>query len=48
MRAAFELRIMVYAGTGFLPKGQRHGFSTITFEEKCEETRTLEAKTGSQ
>jgi hypothetical protein len=38
----------MYACIGFAPKGPRDGFSTITCQEKREETRTIEAETGSQ
>ena len=38
----------MYACTEFAPKGPRDGFSTITCQEKREETRTIEAETGSQ
>jgi hypothetical protein len=40
--------LLMYAGAEFAPKGPRDGFSTITCQEKREETRTIETETGSQ
>ena len=39
---------LMYACAEFAPKGPCDGFSTITCQEKREETRTIETETGSQ
>jgi hypothetical protein len=38
----------MYACAEFTPKGPRDGFSTITCQEKREETRAIETETGRQ